>query len=1775
MRSPIEFARLLYGTFGRCRARHLNSPTAVRRHRTFGIEPLETRTLLSADLLGSAAWLDQGPGTILNGNNVEIAALNNPQAGAVNAIAADPTNANRMFIGSVGGGIWRTTNATAANPDWTPLTDQYASTAIGSIAFSPLDPTLNTLFAGTGRYSSGGGDGTATIGILKTTDGGNTWSILGQNVMGGLNVMEVIPTSIGTVSTQVVLAATNGGIFRSTDGGANWGATPVLNGNVTSLAADPSNNMRFYAAVPGTGIFLSTDGGQVWNPANGDIPAPIVAQSTFIELAVHNSGATFSVIFNSGVPTIDAFRSVNQGTNWAAMDDPPNIARPRRTSIVADPNDANVVYISGVPGSVTPPGSARPSGRILRGDFAQGAGTQWTWLVGNGANGTSPHPDARWLTFDANGDLLDADDGGVYRLNDTGAGTQSWVSVNGNLRTVEFYSVAYDSNANSSFGGTQDNGTPQQDTPAATPGGAPPTYTWVDRTGADGGFVGVDIITLDALNQSIHYQSEQFLGRFTFSRQVYDANSDFVSSTEILLDVAGAGGADLRNFVNGAFTFDNTVQFIQPWVLNEVVPTRMLIGTNFLYESTNSGDTLTSLGGLNNLNGDGIDNDADAAIDEGDEFTPAGPVGPTRALAYGGRLNGVDNADVIFVGTTGGTVNGAFGTLFRRTTNSTNTLADFTTLANYPGVAPRDIVLDPDNWQQGYLVDSNSQVWRFANGGTALADWTNVTGNLNPPGGSGAAPLSTDLRTIELFTATAASGDDIILVGGAGGTFRTLNPFAGPNAVWTEFGVGLPNAIVKDLHYDAADDLLLAGTWGRGAWTVADAADFLPAAGVLEIFGDEDGFAEDDDILLIREANNPLLLDVFINDVLVLTTQISLVQQINVYTLGGNDTLMVDSTNGLINVPLGIRYDGGSGSDELQLLQTGGPTHATDTYSVGPAIGSGVSTIVGTGTAGTQTVFFEDLEPVLDLVPVALLTIHGTPTGNAINYAAGGGGTGFVTIDEHESIEFANKTALVIEAGAGTDSIGINNPITPAGLTGITIHGGDPGDGDLLMVTGVGVAATVNTATGVITGATGAAGAVSITYTTIELLGLTALGNLTLTTTGADDIVTVTPGLAAGANSGTVQSSGAVPQITFVNSGTLTANLAGGDDELIVDGSTDPDTIAVSGAAVAITGRRTVNVTGTEAIRVNGRAGADTFNVTPSTTVAIFIDGGDPVGVTPGDLLTVIAGGAAVTFNSGPETDEGSLVAGANQPVSFDHIESVAVTGSGPATINGTNGPDAITVIARDASTHAGTDGVQDFTVSINTGPELLFINVVSLTVNALSGSDQVTLQTPAPNAAVWDVDVTVNGGAPAGDTDRLIVQTPAAAAESVTFTPAAADGGTLNLISLSSLVTIVATEALLYDGRTDNDTLTTVGTAAGDVFVHTPGATNDAGTLQVNSLLALVYQNLGSGGALTADGGGGSDTLVAYGTAVNDSFTVGAAGQVNLNSRVVLNVASVETLTLEGLDGNDTFTLVPAISASVYTTMNFNGGAQSSATGDRVFLVATAGDDNINVSGQTVSLGGRTVQSSGMESIGLNALGGDDLLTYDGVSGVTENITIASSGIAGGGQLSAPNVTLVDFSGVERIDVNGNAPTPTETDTLAFAGTNDADVFTINLAADGTDADPILQLETAGVLLLTLRNYINFATLQVQGRDGEDTFNVTVDETGPSRDLFVDGGIPQGKKKSTDNLNIFYVPPRPSIIHSAATQDPDAGLVDLDYDTARFVVQYDGIEQVVIRRLA
>lgn len=1786
--------------------------TARAQADAFSIEPLESRLLLSVTLAGSPDWIAQGPAPIENGNNVILTApgQNRPQDAAVHAIAIDPTNANRVFIATVNGGIWRTTNATYSQfdsadndgdgtvdeadetPTWTPLTDQLPSLSMGAIAFSPLDATNNTLFAGNGRFSSGFGDGQTQAGLFKTTDGGNSWVAIGGTTFNGQNIERILPTALGgSPATQVVLTAGGNGIMRSADGGNTW--TQVRAGYATDIKGDPTNQNRFYAATPGQGISRSDDGGVTWQAVNNGI-TDIDPDGGRIELSVGSDGQVYAGLVDADGVLSNVYSSTDQGANWSALGTAPNTNPGKQGgthfAIVADPTNNGIVYVAG------DRGTANNAGNIFRWD---GVST-WVSLANGGASGTAPHPDTRDMVFDSNGNLLQANDGGLYRLRNPNGASPIWDSVDGNLQATEFWSTAYDPYTNRIFGGTQDNGSPGQNSAG--------NLTWTDGLGGDGGIVGLalrDTNNDGVIDTSDHYIESQNMN--SFRRIQFDAGNPNGLVINPALTVNGTGG---NNTLNGLGTqsieagdeedeedpdglgtpnpvFDGSRQFVQPFVINTVDPTRILIGTSFLYESFDQGGTVNSLGGLTDLTNNGIDEDGDGdggALDP-NEWAPAGAIGPVTAMAYGGRLNGTGNADITYVATND-------GTLRLRTANSTNSMADFSVVAGYSSGVIRDIVLDPDNWQQGYVVNASSHVFRFVNSGAAASDWTDITGNLNP-GALGPNPaLSKDLRTIELYSPTTTPGDEIVLVGGSGGVFRTLNPSGGANAIWTEFGSSLPNGLVSDLRYDATDDVLLAGTRGRGAWTISSASTSLTQANILQIDGDAVA-GQDDTIKLIRNAINSSLLDVYVNSATPTATfQLSTIQQINVNGLGGNDTLIVDSTNGLINVVGGIRYDGGAGvGDALQLVQTAGPTWTSDTYSVGLSNGSGTSKIVGPSSAGAQTVFFENLSPVLDTVAAASLTVNATATDNSITYGAGvvSVANGLVTIDEHESIEFANKTTLTLMGGAGQDRVALGNINTPTGLATILVDGGT-GTADALDVTGTGAAVIVSTAP--LASINGALGAVVVNFLNIDTLNLASgIGNLTITATGADDTVTVTPGAAGGAgNSGSVSSSGAIPQITFVNRGTFTANLGGGNDSLTVIGTSNADAIAINEttSTVQITGRNAISYSGLEHLSAVGSGGSDIFTVTAGA-VPVFVDGGDPIGTLPGDLLKLLAGGQSVTFNAGPHTDEGSFDVGANATVSFDNIESFDINGSGPAVINGTNGPDTITVIARDSSTHLAADGVQDFTVSVNTGPELLFIDVGDLTINALSGSDQVTLRTPAPNNAAWNVNVTVNGGAPAGDTDRLIVETPGTGAEAATYTPTAADGGTLTLSASSGQIaniTIATIEQLTYDGQGDNDVLKIVGTTGDDAIVLTPGANDQSGGLQVNSLLALSFQNLGSTGSLTVDGAGGAaDNFTYNGTAANDTFTVngagaiGDAGQVSLNTRLIVNTTGIETLTLEGFAGDDLFTLVPSISTSVYQTLNFNGGAQASATGDRVNLIGTAGADAFSISGQSVSLGTRTVQSSGVEDIRLDAGGGTDEITYNAQSNVTENITISASSIAGAGQLSIQNVALYDFLGVESFAANGNSG-PNGADTLTFAGTTANDQFQINLAAAATVSDPILKLQNSAGnnTLLTLRSYTGFDTLRVLGLDGEDTFNVNVAGTNaagtaPSRNLFIDGGTPTGKKKSTDNLNLIYANPRPSIIHSTTTQNPQSGLIDVKYGAPRFLVQYADIEQVVIRK--
>src|SRR6266436_5720715 len=256
-----------------------------------------------AAAVAAPAWVEQGPGPIQGGQDEGLP--NNPVAGAINAIV--PISADIVFVGTVNGGGWKTSNATAATPTWTPLTDQQLpALSMNSLAVSPVSPS--TLFAGTGSTSSLSFRGSSGFGVARSTNVGATWIVLARSPFAGRRIDSIVPTRLS--GGNVVLAATlfdGGGVYRSTDNGVSFtrisgNATSILpDAGVSKLIADPSNSNRFYAGVPASfgggpaaGVYRSDDGGLTWTAASTGVTG--LATSFRILLSVHND-ATNNVVY--------------------------------------------------------------------------------------------------------------------------------------------------------------------------------------------------------------------------------------------------------------------------------------------------------------------------------------------------------------------------------------------------------------------------------------------------------------------------------------------------------------------------------------------------------------------------------------------------------------------------------------------------------------------------------------------------------------------------------------------------------------------------------------------------------------------------------------------------------------------------------------------------------------------------------------------------------------------------------------------------------------------------------------------------------------------------------------------------------------------------------------------------------------------------------------------------------------------------------------------------------------------------------------------------------------------------------------------------------------------------------------------------------------------------------------------------------------------------------------------------------------------------------------
>lgn len=726
---------------------------------------------------GQPDWVEQGPGPMRTPFGWQ------EQVGAVQAIAADPANSNRVFVASVNGGIWRTENAYAASPTWIPLSDHMASLSVSAIAFSPFDINRNTLFAGFGNFSSGGLGG-PSAGLIKSADGGNSWFRIGGSTFDGFRIRRIVPTRIQEIG-QVILVATidGGGLFRSADGGATF--SRVANGprGASDVRTDAGGLTRFYAGVPpaggslvSAGILHSIDAGRTWVTANGDLPVAVLQSSA--RILIDTSSAVDPVTGNRPVyalladdsATTGVYRSADSGAHWTSLAPLPGFGGQAslHLSILAG-TDPRVLFVGARNG-------------VYRWD-----GTDWTLIAGAAADGTATHQDSRDLVYDAAGGILESDDGGIYRLvnpnNLPGRGTRRWGPVVGNIRVSELYSTGYDSLNNIVLASAQDNGVPEQ----SIPDGYVYSKNWYPPYDGDG--AACDSISLPG--RSIHYVSPAYLTT-DFRREIFDNQHNFVVEEFVALRVAGTSPVKAIYFLDPGSAMFNT-----PFILNAVAPARMLICANgFLYESFNRGDDVTQLG-------PGAPMDPQNAVGNVNwcNFGNAG------AWAYGGTFFGNGNPDVLYTGFQ--------ATLRVRTSGHGLPVV----VPRYPGGCIRGIALDPNDWRRAYVLDDSGRVWRTTDAGATAGGWVEVTGNLHN--------LSTDLRLIRAVSPTVVPGHEALVVAGRGGVFFTPDPRIPSQTTWAKLGGNFPNVVVTSLLYDSTDDILLAGTWGRGAWKLKDAIGLL------------------------------------------------------------------------------------------------------------------------------------------------------------------------------------------------------------------------------------------------------------------------------------------------------------------------------------------------------------------------------------------------------------------------------------------------------------------------------------------------------------------------------------------------------------------------------------------------------------------------------------------------------------------------------------------------------------------------------------------------------------------------------------------------------------------------------------------------------------------------------------------------------------------------------------------------------------------------------------
>jgi len=494
----------------------------------------------AAPLTGS--WRPIGP------NGLWVALL---ETGRIAAIVPATKPGGPMYVGTASGGVWRSTDYGVT---WTPLTDRECGLTTGAMALDPINPTI--VYAATGE----GNGGLSGCGVLRSGDGGNTWTtgVTGLRSTAGAGgpflSLIVDPATAGSASSSILLGATlfsNAGIVRSVNSGASW--TPVLNtGPASSIIAHPTKPGTFYAGnrvttpASSRGVYRSNDVGLTWSP----LPAPPVDVNSIGRVEVAMSKAAPGIVWaligdrNTG-GFLGLFKYDEATSTWTqlAADGVTTSFGGQQTYdlvLAVDPVNPQRIYIAGV-------GAFRS---------LDGGATFKRMAV-------DVHVDWHVIVLDPNDPtiLWAGTDGGVYLSTDGG---DSWSSRSAGLAITQFYpGIAVHPQGTRISGGSQDNGTHVF---TGTP-------FWDAFIGGDGGYTAINYA-----NPNIHWGETQWSG----------------STVGNLFRQDGVGAAQRRST---GISLTDRAQFIPPLVMDPVNPSKLYFGTFRLYQTTNEGVSWTALGG--------------------------------------------------------------------------------------------------------------------------------------------------------------------------------------------------------------------------------------------------------------------------------------------------------------------------------------------------------------------------------------------------------------------------------------------------------------------------------------------------------------------------------------------------------------------------------------------------------------------------------------------------------------------------------------------------------------------------------------------------------------------------------------------------------------------------------------------------------------------------------------------------------------------------------------------------------------------------------------------------------------------------------------------------------------------------------------------------------------------------------------------------------------------------------------------------------------------------